>query len=77
MSFEPGLATPRVRLAPSVAVGFAVAACFIARTAFTIDGEWYFEEFTPDTGIRSLGLPEVPASPTEEEQRSILDLFRN
>lgn len=43
----------------------------------SIDGEWYFEEFTPDTGIRSLGLPEVPASPTEEEQRSILDLFRN
>ena len=54
-----------------------VAAPAVPDGVVSIDGEWYFDEFTPDTGIRSLGLPQVPPTPTEEEQRSILDLFRN
>jgi hypothetical protein len=45
MSFAPKPPTPPVRIASSVAASLAVAACFIARTAFTIDGEWYFTLF--------------------------------
>lgn len=43
----------------------------------SINGEWYYEEYTPGRGVASLGLddalPVVPA--TEDERRSILDLF--
>jgi len=40
-------------------------------------GEWFFEEFTPGTGVSSLGLDDkVPAAPTEEEKKSILDIFK-
>ena len=43
-------------------------------------GEWFYEEFTRGTGVRSLGLedrmPAAPATPEEEEKSSILDLFR-
>lgn len=49
-----------------------------------VGGEWYFDEFTPGRGVRSLGLqveaPEQGASAAEasaEEKRSILDLFKN
>jgi penicillin-binding protein 1A len=42
-----------------------------------VNGEWYFEEFTHDQGVTSLGtedkLPE-PASATEK--KGVLDLFR-
>ncbi|MCB2022831.1 MAG: penicillin-binding protein 1A [Rhizobacter sp.] len=41
------------------------------------NGEWYFDEFTQDAGVSSLGLDDkVPEAPTEEERRSILDIFR-
>ncbi|MBE2243315.1 MAG: penicillin-binding protein 1A [Burkholderiaceae bacterium] len=41
------------------------------------DGEWYFDEFSGDAGVSSLGLEDtVPAAPTEEERNSILDIFR-
>lgn len=43
-------------------------------------GEWYYDEFTPQSGRRSLGLEEqaAPASaPDPKEKSSILDLFRN
>ena len=43
-------------------------------------GEWFYEEYTRGTGVRSLGLedrmPAAPATPEEEEKSSILDLFR-
>ena len=42
-------------------------------------GEWFYEEFTRATGVRSVGLEDkMPstASPNEEEKSSILDLFR-
>lgn len=51
-----------------------------------VGNEWYFEEFTPGRGIRSIGLQaqapdpnaEPPtAAPTTEEKRSILDLFKD
>jgi penicillin-binding protein 1A len=51
-----------------------------------VGNEWYFEEFTPGRGVRSLGLQEelpdpnagaLTVAPTTEEKRSILDLFKN
>jgi len=43
-----------------------------------VGGEWYYEEYGPGNGVSSLGLdtPAAPA-PTEEERKSILDLFKN
>ena len=49
------------------------------RGVIQVGGEWYYEEFGPEAGIASLGMDEpVPAPPpTDEERRSILDLFKN
>lgn len=52
-----------------------------------LGGEWYYEEFSRGTGVRSLGLEDrpvaqpvdpstTPAAP-EEEKKTILDLFKN
>jgi len=42
-----------------------------------INGEWYYEEYTHGTGVTSVGLEDkLPATPTEEERKSILDLFK-
>lgn len=42
-----------------------------------IAGEWYYREFTPGHAVANLGLDAPPAPPaTEDEKRSILDLFR-
>ena len=42
-----------------------------------IQGEWYFEELTPETGIKSMGLEEAqPNAPTASDRKSILDLFK-
>jgi penicillin-binding protein 1A len=42
-----------------------------------LGGEWFFEEYTRDSGVSSLGLEDkVPTPPTEEEKKSILDFFR-
>ena len=44
-----------------------------------VGGEWYYEEYGPGNGIASVGLEDPPAAPapTEEERKSILDLFKN
>ncbi|HWP17786.1 MAG TPA: penicillin-binding protein 1A [Burkholderiaceae bacterium] len=43
-----------------------------------LGGEWFYEEFTHGAGVASLGLDEqIPATPTEDERKSILDLFKN
>ena len=44
-----------------------------------VGGEWYYEEYGPGNGISSVGLEDAPAPPaaTEDERRSILDLFKN
>ena len=40
-------------------------------------GEWFFEEFTHGAGVSSLGLDDkVPETPTEDEKKSILDIFK-
>ena len=42
-----------------------------------LNGEWYYEEYTRGTGVRSLGLEDkTPTAPSEDEKNSILDLFR-
>ncbi len=39
-------------------------------------GEWYYEEYTPGTGVRELtGDEDAPAAANDDEKRSILDLF--
>ena len=47
-----------------------------------VGGEWYYEEYTSGTGVRELGpdngdapAGSVPAPTTEDEKRSILDMF--
>ncbi len=42
-----------------------------------LNGEWYYEEFAPGSGVGQLGIddPQSPR-PTEDERRSILDLFK-
>jgi penicillin-binding protein 1A len=44
-----------------------------------LNGEWYYEEFTPGQGVATVGMDEPPAaaSSPSEERRGILDLFRN
>jgi penicillin-binding protein 1A len=42
-----------------------------------INGEWYYEEYTHGTGVTSVGLEDkLPTTPTEDERKSILDLFK-
>jgi penicillin-binding protein 1A len=44
-----------------------------------LNGEWYYEEYTRGTGVSSLGLEDKPPAapmPSEDERKSILDLFR-
>jgi penicillin-binding protein 1A len=43
-----------------------------------VGGDWVYEEYANGAGIASLGLDErAPTPPTEEEKKSILDLFKN
>nr|WP_284615812.1 penicillin-binding protein 1A [Rubrivivax pictus] len=40
-------------------------------------GDWVFEEYAAGAGVSSVGLDEkAPQAPSDEERRSILDLFR-
>jgi penicillin-binding protein 1A len=42
-----------------------------------LQGEWYFEENTPASGIATLGVESLqPNAPSETDRRSILDLFK-
>jgi penicillin-binding protein 1A len=48
-----------------------------AEGLINLGGEWYYEEFTHGNGVSSLGLEDkMPAAPSEEEKKSILDLFK-
>jgi penicillin-binding protein 1A len=51
-----------------------------------VGGEWYYEEYSRGTGVRSLGMEDpLPSTDTnqpapgqpEAEKKNILDLFRN
>ncbi|HJV59923.1 MAG TPA: penicillin-binding protein 1A [Albitalea sp.] len=42
-----------------------------------VNGEWFYEEYTQGAGVSSVGLEDkLPNTPTEEERKSILDLFK-
>jgi penicillin-binding protein 1A len=42
-----------------------------------INGEWFYEEYTAGSGVRELAAePNVPSTTTEDEKKSILDLFK-
>lgn len=50
-------------------------------------GDWYYQEYGPGRGVRSIGVPQTtdagtegsgaPSAPTEADRSSILDMFRN
>ena len=43
-----------------------------------VGSDWVYEEYAHGAGVGSLGLEErAPAPPTEDEKKSILDLFKN
>ena len=45
-----------------------------------IGGEWYYDEFARGAGVSSLGLEsksDTQATPSAEEKKSLLDIFRN
>jgi penicillin-binding protein 1A len=44
-----------------------------------VGGEWVYDEFAHGAGVSSVGLEQAPppSAPTEEEKKSILDLFKN
>jgi len=43
----------------------------------SLNGEWYYEEFTHGGSIGSVGLEDkLPIAPNEDERKSILDLFK-
>jgi penicillin-binding protein 1A len=44
-----------------------------------VGNEWVYEEYAHGAGVTSLGLDAAPAptAPTEDEKKSILDLFKN
>lgn len=42
-----------------------------------MNGDWYYDEFTQGAGVSSLGLDDkLPEAPTEDEKKSIMDLFK-
>ena len=41
-----------------------------------VNGEWYYEEYAGDQGVRALSNDHTPPAPSAEEKKSILDLFK-
>jgi penicillin-binding protein 1A len=42
-----------------------------------IGGEWFYDEYAGNNGVKALSNDEnMPATGTEEEKKSILDLFK-
>jgi penicillin-binding protein 1A len=43
-----------------------------------VGGEWYYDEYARGTGVASVGMSDqLPKPPSEDEKKSILDLFKN
>jgi penicillin-binding protein 1A len=58
--------------------GVAVSALQPPPGVVNVGSDWVYEEYASGAGIASVGLDErAPAPPTEEEKKSILDLFKN
>ena len=57
--------------------GVPVAEPAVPEGVVNLGGEWYYEEYTRGAGVSSLGLEDkLPEAPTEDEKKSILDLFK-
>jgi len=57
--------------------GVPVAEAKVPEGVVNVAGEWYYDEYSPGQGITTLGTEdELPQSPTEDEKKGILDLFR-
>lgn len=42
-----------------------------------VNGEWFYEEYSGASGVRELSNdPNVPGAASEDEKKSILDLFK-
>jgi penicillin-binding protein 1A len=41
-----------------------------------VNGEWYFDEYSQNQGVKALTNDTAPPPPSEEEKKSILDLFK-
>ena len=66
--------------------GVAVMEPSVPAGVVNMGGEWFYEEFSRNAGVASLGLQDNPSAaasvqpgeaPAPEERRRILDLFRN
>jgi penicillin-binding protein 1A len=57
--------------------GVAVTETTAPEGVVNVAGEWYYNEYSPGQGISTLGSDEqLPQSPTDDEKKGILDLFR-
>ncbi len=55
-----------------------VAGLAVPPGVVNVQGEWYYDNYAPGSGMSRLGGEETaPAAPESEEKRGILDLFRN
>ena len=73
-----GLALPVwIDFMSSALAGVPVAELSPPEGVVNLGGEWFFEEFSRSAGVSSLGLEDkVPEAPTEDEKKSILDIFK-
>jgi len=57
--------------------GVPVAEPTVPEGVVNLNGEWYYEEYTHGGGVSSVGLEDkLPTTPTDDERKSILDLFK-
>jgi penicillin-binding protein 1A len=57
--------------------GVPVSEPAVPEGVVNLNGEWYYEEYSHGTGVSSVGLEDkLPTTPTDDERKSILDLFK-
>jgi penicillin-binding protein 1A len=58
--------------------GVAVSEPTAPEGIVNLNGEWYYDEYAGNSGVRALSLDDgkVPRNASEDEKRSILDLFK-
>jgi penicillin-binding protein 1A len=74
-----GLALPVwIEFMTSALRGVAVSEPSAPEGIINVNGEWYYEEYTGSSGVKALSNDDanVPQSASEDEKKSILDLFK-
>ncbi|MGS0757744.1 penicillin-binding protein, partial [Roseateles sp. GG27B] len=58
--------------------GVAVSEPSAPEGVVNLNGEWYYDEYAGNSGVRALSLDDgkVPRNASEDEKKSILDLFK-